>query len=391
MKDDGMDEAQRAIAELMRTPVGRRWLLKAGMSAAAVWGMPVWATAAAGPDVAEADELGAAARSRPSIALHFALGPAAGLADLRVVANGRKVALIPHTRRTRVALLSLGTLWRKIRRDQLTHSIHTDSGRLGHVLPANTPRAPLATYVAGPGTEIGLLSSPTAVAVTNPGIVIVLEAGASQLAAFDLNGNPVRYFGTGSPAAFTLTLPGPATYLDVAVDGSGQIYVLSYANDGTSQPTTGSTSTPPTARRSPPTAQAPISRTSPSTTGAASTRRTTRHCSTAARGSLASIPPWGWPSPRSAASTLHDRLPSLAPDGGPGRGLRDPVCLPGTPDVLGRLGAVPERHRPCLRVSALLGETHRDIDRRRTLIGKPMIQSRRAAITRQHTLGSWLP
>jgi hypothetical protein len=112
-------------------------------------------------------------------------------------------------------------------------AIHTDSGRLGHVLPANTPQPPLAAYVAGPGTEIGLLSSPTAVAVTNPGIIIVLEAGASQLAAFDLNGNPVRYFGTGSPAAFTLTLPGPATYLDVAVDGSGQIYVLSYQGDGT--------------------------------------------------------------------------------------------------------------------------------------------------------------
>jgi hypothetical protein len=112
-------------------------------------------------------------------------------------------------------------------------AIHTDTGRLGHVLPANTPRPPLATYVAGPGTEIGLLSSPTAVAVSNPGIIIVLEAGASQLAAFDLNGNPVRYFGTGSPAAFTLTLPGPATYLDVAVDGSGQIYVLSFRGDGT--------------------------------------------------------------------------------------------------------------------------------------------------------------
>lgn len=112
-------------------------------------------------------------------------------------------------------------------------AIHTDSGRLGHVLPANTPRPPLATYVAGPGTEIGLLSSPTAVAISNPGIIIVLEAGASQLAAFDLNGNPVRYFGSGSPAAFTLTLPGAATYLDVAVDGSGQIYVLSYRGDGT--------------------------------------------------------------------------------------------------------------------------------------------------------------
>ncbi|WP_139559081.1 NHL repeat-containing protein [Methylotetracoccus oryzae] len=111
-------------------------------------------------------------------------------------------------------------------------AIHTDSGRLGHVLPAGTPLPPQAAYSAGPGTEIGLLSSPTAVAVTNPGTILVLEAGASQLAAFDLNGNPVRYFGTATPAAFTLPLSASATYLDVAVDGAGQIYLLSYQGDG---------------------------------------------------------------------------------------------------------------------------------------------------------------
>jgi len=114
-------------------------------------------------------------------------------------------------------------------------AVHTDSGRLGGVLPAATPLPPLATYTAGPGTEIGLLSSPTAIAITNPGIVIVLEAGATQLSAFDLNGHPVGYFGTQSPLSFSLALPGSSTYLDIAVDGAGQIYVLSYSNDG-SQP-----------------------------------------------------------------------------------------------------------------------------------------------------------
>ena len=53
----------------------------------------------------------------------------------------------------------------------------------------------LAAYTAGPGTQIGLLSSPIALAVTNPGTVLVLEAGG-QISAFDLNGNPVPYFGT---------------------------------------------------------------------------------------------------------------------------------------------------------------------------------------------------
>ena len=86
-------------------------------------------------------------------------------------------------------------------------TVHTATGRIAHVLPAATAQPPLATYAAGPGTEIGLLTAPTAVAVTNPGIVIVLDGGASQLAAFDLNGNPARYFGTATPAEFTLALP----------------------------------------------------------------------------------------------------------------------------------------------------------------------------------------
>ena len=114
-------------------------------------------------------------------------------------------------------------------------AVHTDSGRLGQVLPVVTPLPTLAAYAAGPGTQIGLLSSPTGVAITHPGTVIVLEAGASQLAAFDLNGNPVPYFGDSVPGEFTLPLPTSATYLDVAVDGSSQIYLLSYSNDG-SQP-----------------------------------------------------------------------------------------------------------------------------------------------------------
>ena len=38
---------------------------------------------------------------------------------------------------------------------------------------------------------------------------------------------------TGSTLDYTLKLFTPAVYLDVAVDGSGQIYVLSYRGEGT--------------------------------------------------------------------------------------------------------------------------------------------------------------
>ena len=108
-------------------------------------------------------------------------------------------------------------------------AVHTDSGRLAWIQPVSTPQPMLATYGAGPGTQPGLLSSPIAVAVTNPGVVLVLEAGTSQISAFDLNGNPVRYFPTDSGRGeqqFTRRLVSSGTPLDLAVDGAGQIYVL---------------------------------------------------------------------------------------------------------------------------------------------------------------------
>ncbi len=140
-------------------------------------------------------------------------------------------------------------------------ALHTDSGRVGVLEPLSAPLAVaangvggtrLASYTAGPGTQIGLLDSPTAVAVTNPGTVLILEAAGPQLAAFDLNGHPVRYFaspslgfrrsvrsprrrGAGAPALqFTLPLDQHKTYLDLAVDGASQIYLLYYTGDGAS-------------------------------------------------------------------------------------------------------------------------------------------------------------
>ena len=138
-------------------------------------------------------------------------------------------------------------------------AIHTTTGRVGQLLPfnANASLAQLADYTAGAGTQIGLLSSPTAVAVTTDGTVLVLEVGAfeaagARLAAFDLNGAPKAYFevsvtrrallgrkgksaprrGASGQGQFTLPLVSPGTYLDLAVDGVGQMYVLYYTGDG---------------------------------------------------------------------------------------------------------------------------------------------------------------
>ncbi len=129
-------------------------------------------------------------------------------------------------------------------------AVHTNAGRLSWLNPAPTPRPPLAAYSAGPGSQVGLLQSPIAIAVTNPGVVLVLDAGASQVSAFDLNGNPVNYFspqasarrrlgghararrlGAAAPVP-SMQLVSDGTYLDLAVDGANQIYALYFTGDG---------------------------------------------------------------------------------------------------------------------------------------------------------------
>jgi hypothetical protein len=114
-------------------------------------------------------------------------------------------------------------------------AVHTETGRVGWLHPAATPRPGLAAYSAGPGDQIGLLQSPTAVTVTNSGAVLILEAGAAQLAAFDLNGYPIKYFGPNKDQYTQKLANTTATYLDLSVDGSGDIYLIYYNNDG-SQP-----------------------------------------------------------------------------------------------------------------------------------------------------------
>jgi hypothetical protein len=113
-------------------------------------------------------------------------------------------------------------------------AVSTEAGRLGWVQPVDTSGRPqLAAYTAGPGTQVGLLSSPVALAVTNPGTVLVLEAASRRLSAFDLNGNPAEYFTAGPAPGYTLPLVSDGTYLDVAVDGAEQIYLLYFTGTGT--------------------------------------------------------------------------------------------------------------------------------------------------------------
>jgi hypothetical protein len=110
-------------------------------------------------------------------------------------------------------------------------TVNTDTARLAVLQPARTSRPTVATYTGGPGSEVGLLDSPIALAITNPGVVLVLEAGSAQLSAFDQNLNPVRYFGRDQ-GDFTRELVSAGTYLDLAVDGASQIYALYFTGTG---------------------------------------------------------------------------------------------------------------------------------------------------------------
>jgi hypothetical protein len=65
-------------------------------------------------------------------------------------------------------------------------------------------------------------------------VIIVLEAGNRRLQAFDCFGNQVLYFAGETRATAPLRDEGGAgvEYLDMAVESTGYIYVLSFQNSG---------------------------------------------------------------------------------------------------------------------------------------------------------------
>ena len=95
----------------------------------------------------------------------------------------------------------------------------------------------LARTFSGMGTDAGRITSPAALAISPDGVILVLEEGGSsgnnRIQAFDLGGNPVPYFKNQNPPYF-LELPVTKnnSYLDLAVEFSGYLYVLSVSMDG---------------------------------------------------------------------------------------------------------------------------------------------------------------
>ncbi|WP_448724163.1 hypothetical protein [Pseudomonas farris] len=96
--------------------------------------------------------------------------------------------------------------------------------------------APDACLLSGEGLRDGLMSGPVAIAVGLDGVVMVLESGNARVQAFDIHGNPVKYFQNKTSSTLPLTVKnrGQSTYLDLDVEAKGYVYVLSYTGDGTS-------------------------------------------------------------------------------------------------------------------------------------------------------------
>lgn len=104
------------------------------------------------------------------------------------------------------------------------------------------PKAPLADADAaaqllahikcGKGSRPGLLNLPVASAISADGVILILEAGNNRIQALDLGANPVRHF-TKQTSPYSLTLGGTDpvqgwAYLDLAVEYTGYLYVLSF-------------------------------------------------------------------------------------------------------------------------------------------------------------------
>jgi hypothetical protein len=96
-------------------------------------------------------------------------------------------------------------------------------------------KAPLATMAAGEGFREGMLNGPRAIATGLDGRVLILEGGNHRIQAFDIDGKPVAYFkdpagGSTKLSTMQLSAPERSTYLDLAVEAKGYLYVLRYVD-----------------------------------------------------------------------------------------------------------------------------------------------------------------
>ena len=90
--------------------------------------------------------------------------------------------------------------------------------------------APIAQAYSAQGLREGLVDGPVAAAISPKGVILILESKNMRIQAFDLGGNPARHFGAEKDQYHTplKAETDPVMYLDMAVEYTGYLYVLSY-------------------------------------------------------------------------------------------------------------------------------------------------------------------
>lgn len=94
--------------------------------------------------------------------------------------------------------------------------------------PTTDEKARLAQSYSGPGTREGLVKGPVAAAITKKGAILILESENKRIQAFDLGINPVRMFANHQYFAPLKEETEAVYYVDMVVEHTGYIYVLSY-------------------------------------------------------------------------------------------------------------------------------------------------------------------
>lgn len=116
--------------------------------------------------------------------------------------------------------------------NNVNHKIETHRIPAAAMADADAKVQLIAQVKSGKGSRPGLINLPVASAISPDGVILILEAGNNRIQAFDLGANPVRHFTKqSSPYSLTLGATDPAQgwqYLDLAVEYTGYLYVLSY-------------------------------------------------------------------------------------------------------------------------------------------------------------------
>ena len=123
-------------------------------------------------------------------------------------------ALLLHPSRK---LISINTALNKIEVLSLPETAYSDE------------EAPLSVAYSGTGTRLGLVKGPVAAAISPDGAILILESVNKRVQAFDTGMNPAKRFSKKTAYHFPLKAETEkVTYIDMAMEYTGYIYVLSY-------------------------------------------------------------------------------------------------------------------------------------------------------------------